>query len=304
MSTNRIPTAKDLIEQINKFGNIHVECNQDRSEDLLKQVLTLYSQSPAGYVIHSDKGYERDKIKNYINFYRKLHNCKASLDEILQRFDLLSIRNKRLAYLGEGERMLVQIARVSMQKTGLFFLEEPLLNLSASGREKVLSWIEECSENGIHFITTNSSLRFALLMPGCSFYLEQDNYCQVEQEEEEDSLVEDELQLLKIPAKSGNSTLLFEPKDIDFVESLNKCNYISVRGTLFQVSYTMDQMEELLHKSGFFRCHRSYIVNMQKVEQIERLTKNSFSLLLNDKDQNQIPLSKGRLEEMKATFGW
>ena len=125
-----------------------------------------------------------------------------------------------------------------------------------------------------------------------------------QEEEEENQPKEDEIHILKIAAKSENRTFLFEPKDIDFVESLNKCNYVSVRGTLFQVSDTMDELERILAKSGFFRCHRSYIANMQRVEEIEKISKNSFALVLRDKEQSRIPLAKGRVAEMKETFGW
>ena len=31
---------------------------------------------------------------------------------------------------------------------------------------------------------------------------------------------------------------------------------------------------------GFFRCHRSYLVNMQKVQEVVRWTRNSYALRL------------------------
>ncbi|MDR0435024.1 MAG: LytTR family transcriptional regulator DNA-binding domain-containing protein [Gracilibacteraceae bacterium] len=33
---------------------------------------------------------------------------------------------------------------------------------------------------------------------------------------------------------------------------------------------------------GFFRCHRSYIVNLQKVREIITWTRNSYGLILDD----------------------
>ena len=57
------------------------------------------------------------------------------------------------------------------------------------------------------------------MMPGTAFYVEDGKFCEVEQDGEESEAPEEELEILKIPAKSGNSTLLFEPRDIDYVES-------------------------------------------------------------------------------------
>ena len=56
-------------------------------------------------------------------------------------------------------------------------------------------------------------------------------------------------------------------------------------------------------RDGFFRCHRSYIVNVQRVAKVERFTRNSFNLTLSDAAHSFIPLAKGRAEEMRATLG-
>ena len=158
------------------------------------------------------------------------------------------------------------------------------------------------AEAEVKFVTTTSSLRHALLLPGMAFYQEEGRYVQVPDEEETAS--SDGAVHKKIAAKSGSKTLLFEPKDIDFIESLNKANFLSVRDSSYQVGYTMDELEEMLKDFGFFRCHRSYIVNVQKVEEIEKWTKNSYSLRLNNPQHSQVPLAKGRVAQMRKTYNW
>lgn len=294
-----------LLSELPEYTNIHIECNQEQSISIFNKIRKLEEKYVIGYMTESDKGYERISVQSYLKFWLELNNSKYSLNQIIEKFGLLECSMKTMRKLSLSEMTLVQIARVSIQKVDMIFLEEPLLNLKGDGISKVLNWIVECSEAGIHFITTNSSMRHALLMPGTAFYLDEDWFCMVEREEESDFLMEDnEISILKIPTKSGNTTLLFEPKDIDFIESLNKSNYISVRGTSYQVNQTMDELEQILSKSGFFRCHRSYIVNMQKVGKIEKISRNSYLLLLNNNEQSRVPLSKARVQEMKDTFGW
>ena len=46
---------------------------------------------------------------------------------------------------------------------------------------------------------------------------------------------------------------------------------------------------------GFFRCHRSYIVNLQKVREVITWTRNSYSLILENKEKTSIPLSKAKM---------
>ena len=114
----------------------------------------------------------------------------------------------------------------------------------------------------------------------------------------------DEVRVCKIAAKAGEATLLLDPREIDFIESADRVNYASVRGELYPTTFTMDELEERLVRFGFFRCHRSYIVNVQKVSRVERYTRNTFDLVLSDASRTSIPLSKGRAEEMRDRFGW
>ena len=305
LNIKRYEDTSKLLLDISSLRNIHIECNQEQGDILFQNVRLLESQYCVGYVIDTDQGYERYSVSTYLKFWRSLQNSQETVYRLMERFDLLEIAKKKLKILSPNERMRVQIARVSVQKVDLIFIQNPLFNLTGDALSKVLNWMIECSEAGIRFITTNSSIRHALLMPGNAFYIEEDIFHKVEQDEEPNFLIEeDEIQIIKIPAKSGNTTLLFEPKDIDFVESVNKNNYLSVRGTLFKVNQNMSELEERLSKSGFFRCHRSYIVNMQKVDQIEKISKNTYTLLLVNKEQSRIPLAKGRVEDMKSTFGW
>ena len=96
---------------------------------------------------------------------------------------------------------------------------------------------------------------------------------------------------------------MFDPREIDFIESVNRQNYVSVRGELYQTPSTLDELERELIRFGFFRCHRSYIVNVQRIAKVERFTRNSFNLTLSDVTHTSIPLAKGRAEEMRTTLG-
>ncbi|MCI8639668.1 MAG: LytR family transcriptional regulator [Coprococcus sp.] len=296
-------TIAELIEQLPKFGCIHIECNQEKSGEILAFMMER-ERSGTAFVTREDKGYERQSVREYLNFFRDMFGCEKTVESVMEEFALTDLRRVKMRNLKPGDYVKVGIARASMQPAKEYFLEDPLINLSEADMKRILRWMERRQEEGARFLTTNVSLRYALLMPGTSFYIEDGCIKEVEQEEASKEKEEEELEILKIPARSGNSTLLFEPKDVDYIESLNKCTYLSVRGTHFQTQQTMYELEETLKKSGFFRCHRSYLVNVQKVERFEKWTKNSYVLILNNQDHSQIPLSKGRIQEMKETFHW
>lgn len=70
--------------------------------------------------------------------------------------------------------------------------------------------------------------------------------------------------------------------------------YLSTNKTKIS-SKTLGHFEDLLMGKGFFRCHRSFIVNRHHVD---KLLKDSFLL----KDESEIPVSRRRKAQAKAWF--
>ena len=208
-------------------------------------------------------------------------------------------------------------ARLELFDPEVCFCERPLDALGPVGRSTVLSWMNERAARGTVFVTAGQPLREALLMPGVAFWEDEGRYIAAEvapegdpepaagsgpDEAEEPLYAGDEVRICKIPAKSDAATLLFDPREIDFIESMNKANYVSVRGELYQTSLTMEELDGELAPFGFFRCHRSYIVNVQRVAKVERYTRNAFNLTLSDAAGTCIPLAKGRADALRATL--
>ena len=68
--------------------------------------------------------------------------------------------------------------------------------------------------------------------------------------------------------------------------------------------FTLNELEERLSRSGFFRAHRSYLVNLQHVKEVIPYTRNSFSLRLDDPAHTVIPLSKTAAGELRDLLGY
>ena len=80
-------------------------------------------------------------------------------------------------------------------------------------------------------------------------------------------------------------------------------HHLHINGEEFPTTFTMNELEERLQHFGFFRCHRSYIVNLQKVREVITWTRNSYSLILDDEKKSNIPLSKSKMAELKVMLG-
>nr|WP_251125344.1 LytTR family DNA-binding domain-containing protein [Exiguobacterium sp. s43] len=128
----------------------------------------------------------------------------------------------------------------------------------------------------------------------------------VEPEDAGDSEISSEIihvRFEKIPTKVNEKIILLDPPEIDFIESQDGQSILHSQSDQFPSVFTMNELETRLTPYGFFRCHRSYLVNLQRVREVITYTKNSFSLILDDSEKTTIPLSKTKMAELKTMMG-
>ena len=113
--------------------------------------------------------------------------------------------------------------------------------------------------------------------------------------------------LVSAAAGSGKTRVLVERLlarvegeglDIDrfLVITYTKAAAAELRGRI------VEELSARLERYGFFRCHRSYLVNMQKVQEVVRWTRNSYALRLENGPESGVPLSKGRIDAMRRQY--
>ncbi|RJE87822.1 ATP-binding cassette domain-containing protein [Paenibacillus sp. 1011MAR3C5] len=107
----------------------------------------------------------------------------------------------------------------------------------------------------------------------------------------------------KIPTRMNDKMILFNPPEIDYIESHEGQTTLYINGETYPSTFKINELEERLRTYGFFRCHRSYIVNLQKVREVVTFTRNSFSLILDDASRTSVPLSKTKMAELKDMMG-
>lgn len=111
-------------------------------------------------------------------------------------------------------------------------------------------------------------------------------------------------QPFKIPVKIEDKVILLNPADILYADaSGDRAFLVTIEGRL-PTQYTLTELEKRLERSGFFRAHRSYLVNLQHVKEVIPFTRNSFSLRLDDPSATQIPLSKSAATELRELLGY
>lgn len=305
------PSSYDTVESLlaaREDESVHLECGRETVDRAVRFVHERYARRRCAFYVSTDRGFDRETVRSYLRLFSRLAGGSVTAGDAMAHFGLAPAARTQVRRLTAEQRALLNFARMSLFEPEVVFCERPLADVTPSTRGIVTAWMGQVADAGGILITAGEPLREALLMPGTAFYEEDGRLHEaktaVGEKDEGVEYAGDEVRVFKVPTRVDGATLLFDPREVDFVESVNRQNFASVRGELYPVTMTLDELESELERFGFFRCHRSYIVNVQKVAKVERFTRNSFNLTLADAAQTQIPLAKGRAEAMRERYGW
>lgn len=255
-------------------------------------------------VILKDEGmYERLTVNDYLELFIKLYNFKGSFEEVKSIFGLNDIQNISIKNLSFSQKKRVSFSRAAVSEAKINLIQEPTLNLDKESISIILDGISYLCSKGSVVICTSVAAEEILLLGGQSYTLNEEGLNAIPLDEGTERISDNDInttyKINKIPAKIDEKIILFNPTEIMYIESMEGISYMNVNGEKYPCSMTLNELENRLKIFGFFRCHRAYLVNLQMVREIITWTRNSFSIVLNDKNKSSIPLSKGKLNELK-----
>lgn len=125
--------------------------------------------------------------------------------------------------------------------------------------------------------------------------------------------ISDALQRLEncITTKCSNNKMTFWKNDKMFVINLTDiyyCEahehevYVYTREDQYKVSSSISEFYKKLPQDNFFKCHRSYIVNLDKITEITPWFNNTYMLKLQGID-TEIPVSRQNTSNFKQLMG-
>lgn len=106
--------------------------------------------------------------------------------------------------------------------------------------------------------------------------------------------------LERIVVKNGQKIVIISVDDIDYFEAQDDYVMLYSSKGKFLKQKTMRYFEEHLDPKNFMRVHRSYIVKIDSIKQIELFEKESYKVIL--KDGRDIPVSKTGYSKLKEIF--
>jgi hypothetical protein len=109
-------------------------------------------------------------------------------------------------------------------------------------------------------------------------------------------------QLSKIPVYRANRLVLIEVQDALRLESNDHYTWIVTSTDRYLSNLSLSDLEDRLDPAMFFRCHRSHIVNLRHVTEIER-DGDSLHLVFPKPELARVPVSRAHVRELREIVG-
>ncbi|WP_374964110.1 LytTR family transcriptional regulator DNA-binding domain-containing protein [Lysinibacillus sp. RS5] len=253
--------------------------------------------------------YERLTVREYIQFCLKLFNATSEkLEDLLPLIALTEQKNIKISKLSNGEKQRLKLIHTYLSSAQIQVLEEPFQNLDEFSKQKVIQLLGALQRQDKTVILLSNNFEDLIISSTAIHRLDTMGLHALDVKEDETepaspSLENVPIRLDKIPTKKNDKIILFNPPEIDYIESVDGVVSVYVAGETYPCTLSLNELEQKLTPFGFFRSHRSYIVNLQKVREIITWTRNSYSLALNSNERAVVPLSKNKLADLKEILG-
>lgn len=105
--------------------------------------------------------------------------------------------------------------------------------------------------------------------------------------------------ITRLTAELNGKIKLVDVKDIYYAYTEDNYVFIKTFENKLITRTTLTALEGILDKRTFFRTHRSYIVNLDKVMEISPSFSGTYSLIIDDKEHSKVPVSRIQTKELR-----
>lgn len=275
---------------------------------LLRTAIGSSDPPHLGIVYDDDPLYERLSVQQQLDFFAQTHLQLASRERgelvsaTLHRVGLTDLAAQPPPRLMPSAKRRISFALALLLRPDIFVLEEPQRRADIETVQLFTRLIGEEAARGAAILVITSEGIWAQTFATRIYELQDGRVLAsyVPGVRKEGGAV----QPFKIPARKDERIVLYNPADILYAYSNEGRTILHTATDEAVAGFTLQELEEKLVRSGFFRAHRAYLVNMQHIKEVIPYTRNSFTLVLDDKDGTSIPLSKQAAKDLQDLLGY
>ncbi len=111
-------------------------------------------------------------------------------------------------------------------------------------------------------------------------------------------------QTTKILLKANNRLFLVDQKEICFASIEDGVITVVAQNMEGQSNCrTLEELLSSLDANFFWRAHRSYLVNINRIKEVVPWFKSSYQIRMDDRKQTEIPVSRAQTRRLRDLFG-
>jgi ABC-2 type transport system ATP-binding protein len=254
-----------------------------------------------GVLFVEDSLYKNLSTRANLEFQCRLYGLpKSRADQVLTQVGLADQARTRVDKLSSSLTRRLALGRAILHEPKVLLLMEPFARCDENTIELLINILRQQASLGSALLLFADESSHLESLCDAIYPLNQGKIVEGYRPQEE----RQELLPFKIPVRLEDKVVLFNPADILYADAEEGRAYVVTAERRLPTQFTLSELEQRLARSGFFRAHRSYLVNLQHVKEVIPYTRNSFSLRLNDAASTEIPLSKSSASELKELLGY
>lgn len=113
-----------------------------------------------------------------------------------------------------------------------------------------------------------------------------------------------QIKIDRIPAEKQGKTVLVAESDIFYAFTEQDYIYIKTFNDKLMTRFTLKDLTTRLNPQLFFRTHRCYLVNLHKVKEIVPFFNGTYNLVVEDKEQSEVPVSRAQAKKLRKILGF
>lgn len=103
----------------------------------------------------------------------------------------------------------------------------------------------------------------------------------------------------RVTVNKGGKKHFLSSADITYIRARDDYSYLYTDEAKFLSTTSLTSLLEQLEGYGFYRTHRGFVVNLNRIQSVESQTGGTLKLTLNDPDHTEIPVSRRRVAQLK-----
>lgn len=114
----------------------------------------------------------------------------------------------------------------------------------------------------------------------------------------------EKVNLRKIAISNDGKTIFEDIGNIVYIETYNRGCIIHTGGNDYFDGKSIGEFEKRLEGERFFRCHKSYLINLDKVREVFPWGNNSLGLKMQGFEEDTLSVGREKTKVLRQLLGW